>query len=116
MRGQDLNHGQVGLFGEYLRISQTSTNFGGLGGRVGVNVASPLSLEAEIAYDFSRVFAETFSNGSGTVGATTSSYRVLHGLFGPKLQTKGPVRLFVTAKGGATSFMFDTRAASFSTF
>jgi hypothetical protein len=116
IQAQDFNHVETGIFGEYLRLSQTSTDFGGIGGRFAINVASPVQLEAEMAYDFSKVFAETFSNGSGTVGATTSSYRVLHGLFGPKFQTKGPVKLFVTVKGGAVDFMFDNRAVALSTF
>ena len=42
--------------------------------------------------------------------------RILHGMVGPKLQTSGPVRVFVTVKGGFTNFRFDPRPATFSTF
>ncbi len=111
-----LNHVEVGAFGELVHLNQTSSNLGGLGARLSVNVASHLQLEAEAGYDFSRVFTENFTNSSGSVTAVNSNVRVFQGLFGPKLQTKGPVRIFVTAKGGAMDFMFDTRPPSFSNF
>ena len=70
-----------------------------------------------MSYDFNRVFTEGFTDTSGgTVTATNSNIRVLHGLFGPKLQTSGPVKLFVTVKGGFANFRFDPTPASFSTF
>ena len=108
-----LNHVQIGAFGEFLRLNQTKTNLGGLGGRFGVNLAPHLQLEAEAGYLFNQVFTESFTSSSGAVSAVNSDVRVLHGLFGPKLQTTGPVRIFVTAKGGAIDFMFDTRPRSF---
>lgn len=116
-RGYDLNHVEVGAFGELLRISETgNTDLAGLGARLSINVATHVQLEAEMGYDFSRVFTEQFSNSSGSVTAVNSNLRTLHGLFGPKIQTKGPVRLFLTAKGGAIDFMFDTRPPTFSAF
>ena len=51
-----------------------------------------------------------------TITTQNSNLRVLHGLFGPKFQTSGPVRVFVTVKGGFTNFRFDPTPASFSTF
>ena len=111
-----LNHIEIGAFGELVRLSQTSTNLAGVGGRLSVNLTSHLQLEGELGYDFSQVFTENFSNSSGSISAVNSNVRLLHGLFGPKLQTKGPVRVFVTAKGGAMDFMFDPRSPSFSTF
>jgi hypothetical protein len=110
------NHAEVGAFVDYFKLHQTGTNFVGIGGRVAVNVAPPVQLEAEMSYDFSRAFTETFDNGTGTVSIQNSRIKVLHGLFGPKLQTTGPVRVFVTAKGGFTNFRFDTGANSFSGF
>jgi hypothetical protein len=115
-RGDSLNHVEVGTFGEYIKFSETSTNLAGVGGRLSVNIASHVQLEAEMGYGFNQVFTETFDNGSGTITAVNSNVRLLHGLFGPKIQTKGPVRLFLTAKGGAMDFMFDTRPPSFATF
>jgi hypothetical protein len=110
-------HVQIGAFGSYFRSPQTHTNFGGLGGRFGFNVAGPLQLEAEMSYDFSQVFTEGFSSpASGSVTFVPSNLRVLHGLFGPKIQTRGPVRLFATLKGGFTNYRFDSRPAGFTTF
>jgi hypothetical protein len=110
------DHAEVGAFVDYFRLHQTATNYVGIGGRAAVNIAAPLQFEAEISYDFGRAYAETFSNGAGTVSTQNSHIKVLHGLFGPKLQTPGPVRVFVTAKGGFVNFRFDTSNNSFSGF
>jgi hypothetical protein len=112
----ELNHGEVGIFADYFRLQQTGSNFAGLGGRAAVNAASHLQIEAEIAYDFNQVFTEHFTSGIGTVTSQNSNIKILHGLFGPKIQTTGPVRVFVTVKGGFTNFRFDPRPASFSGF
>lgn len=111
------DHAEVGVFVDYFRLGETTTNFVGLGGRAGVNVARHVQLEAEMAYDFNHAFTEGFTDTStGTITTQSSNIRVLHGLFGPKFQTSGPVRLFVTVKGGFTNFRFDPTPASFSTF
>src|ERR1017187_3676879 len=113
-RAQD--HGEAGVFVDYFRLQSTRTNFVGLGGRASFGVPY-LQIEAEMAYDFNKAFAEGFRNTSGgTITTQNSNIRVLHGLFGPKLQTKGPVRVFVTVKGGFTNFRFDPVPTSFSTF
>ena len=114
---QAQDHVEVGAFVDYFKLHETGTNFVGLGGRAAVNVSRLVQLEAEMSYDFNRVFTEGFTDTSGgTVTATNSNIRVLHGLFGPKLQTSGPVKLFVTVKGGFANFRFDPTPASFSTF
>lgn len=110
------DHGEVGAFGEYFRLGDTGTSFAGLGGRAGFDISSHFQFEAEMAYDFNQVFTENFNNDSGTITAVNSNMRILNGLFGPKIQTKGPVKLFLTAKGGFVNFRFDPRPASFSTF
>jgi hypothetical protein len=69
-----------------------------------------------MSYDFNRAFVEGFTDTSGAITLRSSNVRVLHGMIGPKIQTTGPVRLFVTLKGGATNFRFDSRPASFDTF
>jgi hypothetical protein len=112
----DLNHGEVGVFADYFRLQQTRSNFVGLGARAAINAAPHVQIEAEMAYDFNRVFTETFNNGTGTVTTQSSNIKVLHGLFGPKIQTSGPVRVFITVKGGFTNFRFDPRPASFTGF
>jgi hypothetical protein len=110
------DHVNVGAYGDFFRLNDANVNFGGLGGRVGVNVNPYVQLEGEMSYDFAQEFGEAFSNGA-SVTVVNSNVRVLHGLFGPKFQTdKGPVRFFVTAKGGFVNFMFDQRPPGFSTF
>jgi len=111
------NHGEVGAFADYLRLQQTSTNSVGLGGRFSFNVRRNLQLEAEMGYDFEKAFTEGFTSGTGTVTLQSTNLRVLDGLFGPKLQSgHGPVRVFLTLKGGFINFRLDPRPPSFSTF
>ena len=111
------NHGEVGAFANYFRLGQTDTNFAGVGGRLSINATALFQLEGEMAYDFEKAFTEGFTNtGTGSVTLQRSNLRVLHGLFGPKLQTTGPVRVFVTVKGGFVNFRFDNRPATFATF
>jgi hypothetical protein len=111
------NHAEVGAFVDYFKLGETKSNFVGFGGRAAVNVARHVQIEAEMAYDFNQVFTEGFTDSlSGTVTTQNSNIRVLHGLFGPKIQTSGPVRVFVTVKGGFTNFRFDPTPPSFSTF
>jgi hypothetical protein len=111
-------HGQVGVFADYLRLGETKSNFAGLGGRLAVNANRYVGLEAEIGYDFNQVFTEGFTDPvSGTVTLERSNLRILHGLFGPTLHTgHGAIRAFVTVKGGAMNFRFDPRPATFATF
>ncbi len=113
-RAQD--HAEVGAFVDYFKLGETSTNFVGLGGRAAVNVSRHVQIEAEMSYDFNKVFTEGFTDSSGTVTTQNSDIKVLHGLFGPKFQTSGPVRVFVTVKGGFADFRFDPVPASFSSF
>lgn len=111
------NHAEVGAFVDYFKLGETSSNFVGIGGRAAFNLTRNVQIEAEMAYDFNRVFTEGFTDTtSGTVITENSNLRVLHGLFGPKFQTSGPVRVFVTVKGGFTNFRFDPTPASFDTF
>jgi hypothetical protein len=111
------DHVEVGAFAEYFKLAQTDSNFAGIGGRAAVNVAKHVQIEAEMSYDFNQVFTEGFANTSGgTITTQTSNLRILHGLFGPKIQTSGPVRIFATVKGGFTDFRLDPVPASFDTF
>lgn len=112
------DHGQVGIYGDYVRLDQTSTNLAGLGGRFAVNSGRSLAWEAEMNYDFEQAFTEGFENTStGSVTLTRTNLRLLQGLFGPKLQTPhGPLRAFVTVKGGFVNFRLDPRPATFATF
>jgi hypothetical protein len=102
---QDYKSVEFGGFVDYLNLGDTSPhiNFVGLGGRVAVNVQPHVQLEAEMAYDFKRAFTTTFSNGIASE-LITSRVRPLTALFGPKFQTSGPVRFFVTTKVGLINF------------
>lgn len=104
------DHAEVGVFADYFRYgSDPHINFIGIGGRAGFNLNSNVALEAEMAYDFKRNFTNTFSNGVSTA-FVSSSFRTLHGFFGPKFQTgSGPVRLFVSGKVGFDNFTVDTQ-------
>jgi hypothetical protein len=105
------NHVEIGAFMNYFRLNNPSgndTNFYGAGGRIGFNVSRHVQLEAEGAYDFKQN-ADFLANGA----FVTSPLRVVHLMFGPKFNvgTSGPVRFFLTAKGGLIDFSTD---ASFS--
>ena len=105
---QDHDHGEAGVFADYFRLQAAPRDLFGVGGRLSFNVHNNVQLEAEMAYDFERGFAEGFNNGSGTASLQQSNLRVLHGMFGPKLRVgeEGPfaIHAFVTVKGGfATS-------------
>ena len=116
------NHGEVGVYADFLRLDPIDTNHLGLGGRLSVNVHPNVQLEGEMSYDFARNFTESFTVGPGgtpTGGANTTrtGVRILHGLFGPKFQTGGQaIRAFFTVKGGFVNFRFDDRPATFATF
>ena len=73
---------ELGLFVDYLNISQTSTNNFGLGGRFGYRIHSHVMLEGEVAYDYGINFDEAYrniSNGNLTAIERTS-IGVTHGL------------------------------------
>jgi hypothetical protein len=103
---QNSDHVEVGAFVDYFRLSNSSPvqNFVGVGGRAGFNIVPSVQIEGEMAYDFSRNYTNTFSNGV-TTELVTSKTRVLHGYFGPKFQTgSGPFRVFITGKVGFNNF------------
>src|ERR1051326_9063060 len=92
------NHGEAGVFADYLRLTPFDTNHLGVGGRLSINVHPNIQLEAEMAYDFAKSFNESFGGTgvpTGTINRT--SVRILHGDFGPKFQTGGQaIRAFFT--------------------
>src|SRR5262249_16050329 len=78
----DNEHVQVGVFSDYFRLSQTSTNFGGLGARLSFQAYGRLKFEGQMAYDFDQAFTEGFTDtGTGTVTIQRTGMRVLHGEF-----------------------------------
>lgn len=105
VQAQSYNHVEVGAFVDYLDLSRTSPNinFVGLGGRAAFNVHRNVQLEGEMSYDFKRNFTSVFSDGI-TTQLVNTRVRPLTGLFGPKFQTSGPFRAFVTTKVGFVNF------------
>ena len=111
------DHVNIGVFGNYVRLNDGDLNLAGVGARLSVNVLPVVQLEAESSYEFDQAFSSGFTNSpSGSVSVGRTNVRMLDGLFGPKLMTnKGPVRLFVTAKGGFDNFNISNSPATFGT-
>jgi hypothetical protein len=108
------DHVEVGVFADYFRLSNSSPfqNFVGLGARAAVNLHPSVQLEAEMAYDFKRNYTRTFTDGISTELVNTS-FRTLHGFFGPKFQTgSGPFRIFITGKVGFDNFSISNANAT----
>jgi hypothetical protein len=116
---QETDHLTVGVYADYFGLKQTKTNFAGLGARVGIPAIRGVNFEGELNYDFDRAFTEGFTNnGTGTIFIQSTGHRLLHGLFGPKINLGGHhgITPFITLKGGFIDFMFDQRPATLSTF
>jgi hypothetical protein len=100
----DHERGTVGVYFDYMRLHDSGSNLFGIGGRIGINDHKHLAFEGEFAYDFNHESTATTCFGSGcAVGifdVTKSNIQAFHGLFGPKVQTAGRVRLFGELKGG----------------
>jgi len=106
----------VGLYADYFRLSQTDSNFAGVGIRADFGVGRQVMLEAEMSYDFDRVFTENFSNG-GSVIVNRTSVRLLHGLFGAKVALgHSNFHPFVTLKGGFLNTHFSGAPATIGSF
>jgi hypothetical protein len=100
---------EVGVFLDYVGISQTNTNNFGVGGRFGYRVHDRVMMEGELAYDYGINFNETFRNiATGDIAAVgRTSIGVTHGLFGPTFApTRERFRPFITLKGGFIDFRF----------
>ena len=115
---QDKEHVQVGVFADYLRLSQTDTNFGGVGARLGFQLYKEVKLEGEMSYDFDQAFSEGFTDTTtGAVSIQRTGMRVLHGEFGPKVNIgHHAIQPFVTLKGGFIDFRLNNAPATVGTF
>jgi hypothetical protein len=115
---QDKEHLQVGVFADYLRLSQTVTNFAGVGARLGFQAYKELKFEGEMSYDFDQAFTEGFTNtGTGAATIQRTGMRVLHGELGPKLNIgRHAIQPFVTLKGGFIDFRLNNAPATLGTF
>jgi hypothetical protein len=99
----DKNHGNLGAFFNYTRLQPADLNMFGVGGRLGINIRPHVVLEGEMAYDFERTKVQTITSGVIT-STVRSNLRILHGLFGLKIQSTGPIRVFGLLKGGFVNF------------
>jgi hypothetical protein len=98
---------EIGIFLDYLGISQTNTNNLGVGGRFSYRIHRKVMIEGELAYDYGINFDEAYRNitNGGITAIERTSIGVTHGLFGPTLQPdKGRFRPFITLKGGFMDF------------
>ncbi|HKD82113.1 MAG TPA: hypothetical protein VKH81_20645 [Candidatus Angelobacter sp.] len=97
------NHGNFGIYFDFTRLQPADLNMFGVGGRLGFNIRKHVVVEGEMAYDFERNKTQTINNG---VISTTvrSDVRLLHALFGLKIQSTGSFRYFGLIKGGFVNF------------
>jgi hypothetical protein len=94
------DRGDFGIYFDYTRLQAVKTNFFGIGARAGVNINPHIAVEGEFAYDFNRSIGPSCPPPPATVDCLIPSASLWHGLFGAKIQTAGPVRMFALAKGG----------------
>jgi hypothetical protein len=114
---QDQEHVQVGVFADYLRLSQTDNNFGGVGAQVSFQAYKEFKLEGSMAYDFNQTFTEGFTDSTGTFTTERTGLRILHGEFGPRINIgRHAIQPFVTLKGGFIDFRIDNAPATLGTF
>jgi hypothetical protein len=98
---------EVGVFIDYIGISQTNTDNFGLGARFGYRIHRDVMMEGELAYDYGINFDEAYRNiaNENLSAIEHTSIGITHGLFGPKLQPAGGgFRPFVTLKAGFIDF------------
>jgi opacity protein-like surface antigen len=108
----DREHGEIGVFLDYLRLHHADLNQYGIGGRLGFNVHPNAQIELEGAYDFRQ--SKTATATDVTTGVTSTyraDLRTMSFLAGPKFHTNGPVRVFLTLKGGILNFNVSTPSA-----
>jgi hypothetical protein len=98
---------EVGVFIDYIGISQTNTDNFGAGGRFGYRIHRNVMMEGELAYDYGINLEEAYrsiTNGD-IIAIGHTSIGVTHGLFGPTLEpAKGGFRPFVSLKAGFVDF------------
>lgn len=108
---------EIGIFVDYLSISQTHTNNFGVGGRLGYRIDHNVMLEGELAYDYGINFDEAYRNiTNGDITAIgRTSIGVTHGLIGLTVQpAERAFRPFATLKGGFVDFRLSPSLLPFS--
>ena len=112
-----MDHGQVGFAVDYFRPSQLGNlNEVGLAGTAGFKIHNNVQLEGLMAWDFNQGFTESCS-GCLPFQTARSGVKVLHGLFGPKIEGgTHSLKLFGTLKAGFVNFRFSPEPATFGSF
>jgi hypothetical protein len=111
-------HVGVGAFFDYFRWNNADQNFFGVGGRFSVDPSPNVGVEAEAAYYFRRQVG-SLTNGVGNIGIENPDTRITPALLGLNFHNNGPLRLFVTVKGGIVHFgnqNFNSVSGFFSNF
>ena len=98
-----LNHGNIGVYVDFLRLQSIPQNTFGVGGRIGFNIQRHIVLEWEMSYDFERTQTTAITAGSVT-NTIRTNLRMLHGLGGAKIQSTGSFRYFGLLKMGFVNF------------
>ncbi len=112
----ELNHADVGIFADVYHQPDTSTWFGGVGGRAAFNVHPNVQLEADMNYDFNRVFTEHCTGICLPIATNRTGLRDVTGLFGFKVQKTGNFRPFLTLKGGFVNYTVSSAPATWTSF
>ena len=114
---QNKDHVNIGVYGNWLRAGSSDVNLLGVGARLSFNVAPTVQLEGESGYNFARAFSNQLTSSGSTVSYVTSNLRSVDVLVGPKVETnRGPVRIFLTVKGGFTNFLVSSAPATVGTY
>lgn len=69
---QETEHFQLGVNADYLRLSQTDTNFAGVGARLGFLAFRNIKLEAEVNYDFDQAVTDGFTTPQSAPSPSTA--------------------------------------------
>ena len=64
-RARELEHVQVGIYGDYFHLKQTTSNSADIGARFGAGISAHVKTEGEMAYDFNQATSQTITSGSG---------------------------------------------------
>jgi len=97
-------HVGVGAFFDYFRWNNAGQNYFGIGGRFSVEPQANVGIEAEASYFFRRQVGSHTGNGTGSIGLTNPSTRIVPALIGFNIHNNGPFRVYVTIKGGIVHF------------
>jgi hypothetical protein len=107
-----LDHINVGVYGNYFQLHDSSIDLAGVGARVSFRLFPMVQLEAESAYNFEAAYSQGFNDANGTLTLARTHVRSLDGLIGPKFYIPwGHVRFFVTGKGGFINFNLNNNPA-----